>query len=384
MDVPPERREDGVRTPRKRQAEQEVFIGTPERGPEPRSRVRQVHSPSEVQGMASMPSMPVRMRGSSSVPVGSPLINAPWISTQGGTTFGVTPEVWQQMQQQSVPQQPVRPQPDPVMMFMQQQSQQNALMMEQMMQMTTAVVQALNGLSAGAPPGGGKGGVLGGRSGGGPPAGASFGGVSSSGHGGGGSSTSFPAEGKMPFNVNLPVCAWREWNTRYKELVGFRQWLDQFSHWLNLIDTRFPGELREAMRWTRPLTKGDMDPEAYKRSFRLLSFLKQSLSGFDRAENVFQHYQQTEPLGETHGYEALRRLSLELSIKSRGELMQFKEKFMSLTVGKGTRVMDIVRHVETQASQYAQVLSGPAFAGDMSLTLPDADKVMVIMRLLPD
>ena len=171
----------------------------------------------------------------------------------------------------------------------------------------------------------------------------------------------------MPFNVNLPVCAWREWNTRYKELVGFRQWLDQFSHWLNLIDTRFPGELREAMRWTRPLplTKGDMDPEAYKRSFRLLSFLKQSLSGFDRAENVFQHYQQTEPLGETHGYEALRRLSLELSIKSRGELMQFKEKFMSLTVGKGTRVMDIVRHVETQASQYAQVLSGSAFAGDM-------------------
>ena len=46
--------------------------------------------------------------------------------------------------------------------------------------------------------------------------------------------------------------------------------------------------------------------------------------------------------------------------------------------------MDIVRHVETQASQYAQVLSGSAFAGDMSLTLPDADKVMVIMRLLPD
>ena len=132
----------------------------------------------------------------------------------------------------------------------------------------------------------------------------------------------------MPFNVTLPVCAWREWNTRYKELVRFRQWLDQFSRWLNLIDTRW---------WTRPLTKSDMDPEASKRSFCLLSFLKQSLSGFDRAENVFQHYQQTELLGETHGYEALRRLSFELS----GELIQFKEKFMSLTVvGKGTRVME--------------------------------------------
>ena len=177
------------------------FIGTPKRDPEPSSSgMRQVQARSEVQGMPSMPSMPGGMRGSSSVPVGSPLINAPWISTQGGTTFDVTPEVWQQMQQHSIPQQPVRPQPDPLMMFMQQQSQQNALMIQQMMQMTTEVVQALNGLSAGAPPGRGKGGVSGGPSGGGPPAGASFGGVSSSSPGGGGSSTSFPAEGKMPFN----------------------------------------------------------------------------------------------------------------------------------------------------------------------------------------
>ena len=54
--------------------------------------------------------------------------------------------------------------------------------------------------------------------------------------------------------------------------MGFRQWLDAFSHWLNLIDTRFPGEMREVLKWTRPLNKRDMDPEAYKRSFRFLSF----------------------------------------------------------------------------------------------------------------
>ena len=42
--------------------------------------------------------------------------------------------------------------------------------------------------------------------------------------------------------------------------------------------------------------------------------------------------------------------------------MQFKEKFMSLSVGKGARVMDIVRQVQLSL-------------GDMSLVLPDADKV---------
>ena len=55
-----------VKTPRKRQAEREVFIGTPERGSETRSsRVRQVYAPSEVQGV---PSVPVVMQGGSSVP----------------------------------------------------------------------------------------------------------------------------------------------------------------------------------------------------------------------------------------------------------------------------------------------------------------------------
>ena len=55
---------------------------------------------------------------------------------------------------------------------------------------------------------------------------------------------------------------------------------------------------------------------------------------------------------EMQGYEALRRLGLEPSIKSRGEVMQFKEKFMSTSVRKNAGVMDIARHVESQASQY--------------------------------
>ena len=102
VDEPPERRDEAGKTPRKRQAEREVFIGTPERDLGTRSsRLRQVHAPTEVQGAASA-SVPVSAQGCSPVPVGNPLINAPWISTQGGTTYSVTPEGWRQMQQQHV------------------------------------------------------------------------------------------------------------------------------------------------------------------------------------------------------------------------------------------------------------------------------------------
>ena len=64
--------------------------------------------------------------------------------------------------------------------------------------------------------------------------------------------------------------------------------------------------------------------------------------------------------------------------------MQFKEKFMLTSVGKNTRVVDIVRHVESQASQYNKIVAGSSFANDRSLQLPDADLVLVVMRLLPD
>ena len=71
VDEAPGRRDDAVRTPRKRQAETEVFIGTPERCPT--SRVRQMNNPADATVRPSLP-------------VGSPLMNAPWLSTQGGTT----------------------------------------------------------------------------------------------------------------------------------------------------------------------------------------------------------------------------------------------------------------------------------------------------------
>ena len=82
---------------------------------------------------------------------------------------------------------------------------------------------------------------------------------------GGGGPAPFPAEGKIPFNVQLLVCPHREWSTRYRGLVGFRQWLDAFTHWLNLIDVRFPGEIGETLQYLRKLTKADMDPKQYER-----------------------------------------------------------------------------------------------------------------------
>ena len=83
----------------------------------------------------------------------------------------------------------------------------------------------------------------------------------------------------MPFNVQLPVCPYKEWTNRY---VGFRQWLDAFTHWPNLTDARFPAEILETLQYPRKLMKAHTDQKLFERSFRVLSYLKQSLSGFPK------------------------------------------------------------------------------------------------------
>ena len=68
--------------------------------------------------------------------------------------------------------------------------------------------------------------------------------------------------------------------------------MDAITHWLNLIDVPFPGEIREAVQYPRKLMKADMDQKQFERTFRVLSYLNQSLSGddigYDRAESVFR------------------------------------------------------------------------------------------------
>lgn len=80
------------------------------------------------------------------------------------------------------------------------------------------------------------------------------------------SETSFLAEGKDAFQPVAGVSVCKKWTTRCKELVGFWQWLDAFTHWLKLIDVRFPGDSRStlvsagvneaACTWTRSSLRG--------------------------------------------------------------------------------------------------------------------------------
>ena len=194
---------------------------------------------------------------------------------------------------------------------------------------------------------------------------------------------SFPADGKPPFGVNLPVADYKSWHSRLQELLGYRTWFESFLSWINLISERYAREIHEATTHTYPIKREMLDPDQQARGQRLLSFLRQSFAGYSKAEGIIAHYVATNREGEAHGFEAIRLINREFSIQSRAEALGFRSSLFSLAV-KEERLLDAVRAVETQLHQF-EVLLRSASGGGVTdgMALNEADKVLILMRNLP-
>lgn len=216
---------------------------------------------------------------------------------------------------------------------------------------------------------------------------------SSSSHGGPGgaasssSSSSFPAEGKMPFGVEIPKVPFKEWKSRHAEILGWHSWLELFLSWLNLISDNYPVECRYALQEANSIHESKVPPSMAPRAHRLLSYLKQAISGRHRAESLVAHYVSTVPQGSAHGYEALRKLNLEFGLQSRAEALSIREAVLNFQ-RREHRLMDVIHAVDVRVQQYAMILragfADPRMQGTtQDLTIPEADLVLLLLKQLP-
>lgn len=214
----------------------------------------------------------------------------------------------------------------------------------------------------------------------------------SSSHGGSGgaassSSSSFPAEGKMPFGVEIPKVPFKEWKSRHAEILGWHTWLELFLSWLNLISDSYPSECRYAMQEAGSIHESKIPTSMAPRAHRLLSYLKQAISGWHRAESLVAHYVATVPQGSAHGYEALRKLNLEFGLQSRAEALSIREAVLGFQC-REHRLMDVIRAVDVRVQQYTMILragfADPKMQGTtQDLAIPEADLVLLLLKQLP-
>ena len=97
------------------------------------------------------------------------------------------------------------------------------------------------------------------------------------------------------------------------------------------------------------------------RGLRLLSFLRQCFTGF-KVEGILNHYINTTPEGERHGYEGFRRIHLELSLQCRAEVLSFRENVLKFKT-KSHVLQDMIREIDVERNQFAMLLNDWSMPG---------------------
>ena len=182
-----------------------------------------------------------------------------------------------------------------------------------------------------------------------------------------------------------PMPDWKGWNTRAKELSGFKTWLDKFASWLCLVHDGYAAELREALNLQYPVVIVNQDQAI--RSRRLFHLLQQSFSGYSRVDNVVKSQIAFYGIQEANGFELLRLLRREFSLMSRPEALQYREACLKYTVKKSERhaLMDVLREIGAEIEGFHSMLEASLIAGQLGdLRINEGDQFLLYMRNLPE
>ena len=132
-----------------------------------------------------------------------------------------------------------------------------------------------------------------------------------------------------------------------------------------------------------PLGWHRLQPAQVTRSVRLLSILKTCFGNHPRASLVVQHYEESKSFHRRCGFECLRLIAREFSVKTRTELLFFRTRLANSTITAPT-IPEIIRKIQSELFQYERVsqLVDPS-VNIKGLEFVEADKVLVLLRALP-
>ena len=128
----------------------------------------------------------------------------------------------------------------------------------------------------------------------------------------------------------------------------------------------FALEIEQALRWPTELRTASLSKGAQVRSARLLAILQQVFASYPRADMLLRAY--IEGVGAdgvyqihrgTSGFEALRILGKEFSLRSRAEASFFRAEVLKKSFrgeSNATAVSDIVRKLDVELSRYRKLV----------------------------
>ena len=184
----------------------------------------------------------------------------------------------------------------------------------------------------------------------------------------------------------LPSPQYDDWNNREQEILGFNEYLT-LKGCVALGSDTFPIEIEQAIKWPHEIFKR-VSPSLKLREaigsspscVKLLPFhasadmiLRSYIEGAAYGENL-----QRSP-GDTCGFEALRLLGHEFSLRSRAEASYFRAEFIKRSF-RG-EVSDIVRKVDVELSRYKRLVETlPSTVSRDGLEVGSSDPTLMLSR----
>ena len=193
----------------------------------------------------------------------------------------------------------------------------------------------------------------------------------------------------------MPLPDFSKWSkSRQEEILCFAEYMNQFKSWIALASDTFAFEIESAIRHPEELHMGGLKPAQQVRASRLLAMLQQIFTPYPRASMLLQAY--VEGIGVdgifvehrgTSGFEALRLLGKEFSLRTRAEAAFFRAEVLKKTYkaeNSATQISDVVRRMDVDLSRYRKLVGTlPLTATKDGLDVASADLTLILLRSLP-
>ena len=174
--------------------------------------------------------------------------------------------------------------------------------------------------------------------------------------------------------------------------MGFNEYLTTLKGWVALGSDTFPIEIEQAIKWPHEIFQASLTKPQAQRSNRLLAILRQAFAGHARADMILRSYIEGATYGEnlhrssgdTCGFEALRLLGHEFSLRSRAEASYFRAEFIKRSFrgeSAATHVSDIVHKVDVELSRYKRLVETlPSTVSRDGLEVGSSDLTLMLLR----
>ena len=173
-----------------------------------------------------------------------------------------------------------------------------------------------------------------------------------------------------------PVPQVDAWKSREQEVLGWHEYLTQLVSWAAQASEVFAHEISQSSRWHSVIGWQGLSGAQKSRSSRLFSILKAAFVGHPRTSMLIAVFSEglnlqeqavgTLPISQANanGFELVRQLTLEFSLKTRGEALGMRSSLAakSFVLGSsettvGTVVTDTIRKLDFECSRYIKMLA---------------------------